>query len=263
MLAAMDLAPDDRQELARAKQRLEHAGLAIRLSNVLGKPIEKGMALLPERASRQVDRAVRVALTKALDVALGTLDARSPRAPADARHRLLAIASGGVGGLFGLPALAIELPISTTILMRSIADHARSQGEDLASAEARLACLEVFALGGRGHGDDAAETGYFAVRAALARAIGEAATYFAQRGLVEEGAPVIARLIASIAARFAIPVSEKVAAQALPLVGALGGASINAIFADHFQGMASGHFTVRRLERKYGAELVRRAYDAA
>jgi hypothetical protein len=29
---------------------------------------------------------------------------------------------------------------------------------------------------------------------------------------------------------------------------------------DHFQNMARGHFTVRRLERAYGAEAVERAY---
>jgi hypothetical protein len=30
----------------------------------------------------------------------------------------------------------------------------------------------------------------------------------------------------------------------------------------HFQDMARGHFTVRRLERHYGPELVRSEYDA-
>jgi hypothetical protein len=36
---------------------------------------------------------------------------------------------------------------------------------------------------------------------------------------------------------------------------------INYVFIDHFQSMAKGHFTVRRLERTYGAEVVKRAYD--
>ena len=42
---------------------------------------------------------------------------------------------------------------------------------------------------------------------------------------------------------------------------AAGGALINAIFVQHFQDMARGHFTVRRLERIYGTEAVRRAYE--
>jgi hypothetical protein len=50
------------------------------------------------------------------------------------------------------------------------------------------------------------------------------------------------------------------AAQAVPLVGAFGGAMINTIFIDHFQNMGKGHFTIRRLERLHGPEEVRRAY---
>jgi hypothetical protein len=56
-------------------------------------------------------------------------------------------------------------------------------------------------------------------------------------------------------------VSEKVAAQAIPLIGAAGGALINTIFIDHFQNMARGHFIIRRLERQHGQDLVRREYD--
>lgn len=256
------LDPADLDELRLAKSLLESPSLAVRIANLVGAPIEKGFALLPARASGAVQSAVRRALEVALDAAVRTLGPERRARPSDGAHRLLAIASGGAGGFFGLPALAVELPISTTILLRSIADHARAQGEDLALPEARLACVEVFALGGRRPGDDAAEAGYFAVRAALARAVGEAATFVAERGLASEGAPALARLVAQVAARFSIPVGEKVAAQAIPLVGALGGAAINALFAEHFQDVARGHFTVRRLERAYGEERVRAAYAA-
>ena len=73
---------------------------------------------------------------------------------------------------------------------------------------------------------------------------------------------MIARLIALIASRFGVVVSEKVAAEAIPVVGALGGALINLAFIDHFQTVAKGHFVVRRLERVYGAEVVRSAYES-
>ena len=46
--------------------------------------------------------------------------------------------------------------------------------------------------------------------------------------------------------------TQKVAAQTLPVVGALGGAAVNYAFIEHFQEVARGHFTVRRLERVYG-----------
>jgi hypothetical protein len=36
---------------------------------------------------------------------------------------------------------------------------------------------------------------------------------------------------------------------------------VNLIFMSHFQRVAQGHFTIRRLERLYGPALVRRHYD--
>jgi hypothetical protein len=160
-----------------------------------------------------------------------------------------------------LPALAIELPVSTTVMLRSIADIARSEGERLTSPETKLACLEVFAFGGPSQRDDAAKAGYFAIRASLARAVSEAAQHLAQRGIAHEGAPAIVRFITQVASRFGVAVSEKLAAQAVPMIGAVGGALINSVFMDHFQDMARGHFMIRRLERTYPPALIRQAYD--
>ena len=64
-----------------------------------------------------------------------------------------------------------------------------------------------------------------------------------------------------VAARFGLVVTQKVAAQALPVVGALGGAAMNYAFIEHFQDVARGHFTVRRLERLYGKDKIRTEYD--
>ena len=170
--------------------------------------------------------------------------------------------AGGVGGAFGIAALPFELPVTTTIIMRSIADIARSEGEDLSEAASRFACLEVFAMGGPSLEDDATESGYFAVRMALAQAVSEAAKYMAKRVVVEDSAPVIVRLLAQVATRFNTVVGEKIMAQGVPVVGALGGATINVLFIEHFQDMARGHFIVRRLERRYGEAEVRKAYAA-
>jgi len=99
------------------------------------------------------------------------------------------------------------------------------------------------------------------VRAALAREVSEAAKYIAKKGLGEEAAPAIARFITRIASRFGVSVSQKIAAQAVPIIGAAGGALINTIFIDHFQDMARGHFVVRRIERAYGTDEVRDKYE--
>jgi EcsC protein family len=176
-------------------------------------------------------------------------------------HKALAAASGAVGGGFGLAALPVELPISTIIMLRSIGDIARSEGEDLADPESALACLQVFALGPRDGEANAAESGYFAACGLLAKSIAEAARFVAERGVVAEGAPVLVRFNAQIASRFGVVVTQKLAAQAVPVIGALGGAAVNYVFIDHFQEVARAHFVVRRLERRYGKDAVRAAYE--
>jgi EcsC protein family len=153
------------------------------------------------------------------------------------------------------------LPISTAVILRSIMDIARSEGENIRAVETQLACVEVFAIGSRSKADDSAEMGYYATRAALARSIAEAAKFIVEKSLAEESAPAIVRLIAKIAARLSILVSDKFVAQSVPVVGAVGGAVINLIFISHFQDAARGHFIVRRLERRYGAEEVHSEYD--
>ena len=52
------------------------------------------------------------------------------------------------------------------------------------------------------------------------------------------------------------------AAQAVPVIGALSGATINTLFTNHFQNMAIGHFAVLRLEQQYGKALVQEQYLA-
>lgn len=257
------LTPAELEELKTARQLLEAEGLAVRLQNIVGRPITEGVRWLPEKWRDKVNVAAEGALKKALDVAIGSLDSSSAKLNrSNAKHKLLAAASGAFGGAFGLPALVVELPISTTIMMRSIADIARAEGEDIQSLESRLACIEVFALGGTGEGDDYADTGYYAVRAVLAQQVTEAIRHIAQGGAARVSATPIARLISSIAGRFGVVVGEKALAASIPIVGAAGGAMINTLFIDHFQDVARGHFIVRRLERVHGKETVRQAYES-
>lgn len=255
-----DMSETDLKNLAYAKSLLETPGFASKITHMLGSPIEKGFAKLPAKWTDIVTKTARVSLEKALHAALFTLGTRKRQPSSEKFHRLLVSASGAGGGALGLPALAIEMPLSTTIMLRSIADIARSEGEDLNNPLVQLECIEVFALGGPSKSDDASETGYFGVRAALARAVSEAAKHIAERGVVQESAPALVRLISQVASRFGVVVSEKAAAQAVPLLGAAGGALINSFFMSHFQDMARGHFIVRRLEKKYGAEMVKKLY---
>jgi hypothetical protein len=256
----MIMKENDTASLRKAKNLLENPGLAIKISNRLGTPIEKGMEKLPKKFHNGVIEATQTALGKAADIAIYSMNPSYSESSYSFLHKIGVSLTGAAGGLFGLPALAVELPISTTIMLRSIADIARNEGEDIVSEDAKAACIQVFALGGPSKSDDAAEMGYFAVRAALSKSVAKAAEFIAEKGIVGEGAPFILRMIVQVAQRFSIQVTEKAAAQAIPLIGAAGGAAINALFIDHFQDMARGHFIVRRLERSYGADKVREAY---
>lgn len=257
----MEISKNDLAHLRYAKSLLENPGIAAKITNLLGKSIEKGFELLPENSYDSILKITRESLQKALNFTVKTMDDRSKYPASDLAHKIIAAATGAGGGAFGLSALTIELPISTIIILRSIADIARSEGEQIKSIESRLACLEVFALGGRSHGDDGVDTGYFFVRASLAKAISDAAEYIVRKGLGQKSAPVIVKFISAVASRFGVVVTEKIAAQAIPLIGAAGGALVNTIFIDHFQNMARGHFIVRRLERFYGQGPVKAAYD--
>ncbi len=257
------LSDTDLADLARAKVLLESPGLVIQLANYVGAPVEYLLAKkLPGGAGALINRAARKAVEAGFNAAASTLgEGRLGTRASNRLHQVAVAGTGAVGGFFGLPGLIIELPVTTATMLRSIADIARSEGESPSRADTRMACLEVLALGGPGKSDDGAESGYFATRAALAQQISAVTRHVAKHGLAGGGAPVVVRLIQSIASRFSVPVSQKVLAEAVPVIGAVAGASLNAIFIAHFQRAAQGHFIIRRLERTRGAAVVRKAYD--
>jgi len=257
-----NLSADDLTDLRRARSLLTSPGVAVRFANLLGTPIEELIKHLPSRATRIIQGVSQRALRQALHVALFSLGSDDRLQPDNRWHKILAGASGAVGGAFGLPALAVELPVSTTLILRSIAQIAASEGHSPDHLETRLACLEVFALSGDHRGDNATETSYWAVRAALSKVVTDTVGILAARGSVAETTPTAIRFVAALAARFGVVVSEQVAAKAIPVLGAAAGAAINVVFMDHFQKMAQGHFIVRRLERRLGTDHVRRAYES-
>ncbi len=247
--------------LARAAQRLETVNLATHLSHLIGMPIEKAMAAFPGHWSTIIARITKNALGKALDGALWTMPTKT-RQPSKRAHKLLVGISGALGGSFGITSLAVELPISATLMLRSIAEIARIEGEDLVTPEAKMECLTVFALSGGSATAESADTSYYAARSFLAKAISDTTSHLAVSGLGKEGAPALVKLVNAVSTRFSIPVSEKLVAQSLPILGAFGGAAVNLLFIEHFQQMAKAHFTVRRLERQYGKELIAERYAA-
>ncbi|HLN11195.1 MAG TPA: EcsC family protein [Xanthobacteraceae bacterium] len=255
------LHPPHQKALQRAFLLLENPNFAARLADYAGQPADRVLRVVPRAASRRFNRIIEAAILRCLAVAIHSIEPTATTPPATRASSVLAGLTGGVSGFFGFAALPLELPVTTTLMLRAIADVARYLGEDLTSLDARLACVEVFGLGaGRSRGR--MDVGYYASRALLSRLAGDASTLLLERGAAGVSAPVVNRLVAEVASRFGVVVSERFAASALPVLGAVGGATINVIFMNHFQRIALGHFTIRRLERRYGPHLVRRHYDA-
>jgi len=255
------ITPQDLADLRAAAAKLEGRSFAMTVAAKVGMPVEALIRMLPERAHHAVEVAVDKALQQCLRTALAFGGGAAGSAASQRRHKLTTAVTGAVGGFFGLPGLLIELPVTTTVMLHSIAGIAAREGEDLRDPEAALACLEVLAFGPEGKRSDPLDSAYYATRAALAQVTRDAAAYVAQKGLAKEGAPALVNFLAKIAARFGLEVSEKAAAQLIPVAGAAGGMALNLMFTGYFQRLAEGHFTVRRLERKYSPDFIRREYE--
>jgi hypothetical protein len=257
---SQDLSVSEERALRRAVAILEGKSFIARLTELTGEPVSQMLRRLPAPIGNQINRTVRSTLFQALDVALFKLGSTWVPEPPPALFQLASGLAGGVSGFFGMAALALELPVTTTLMLRSIAGIAVRHGERLDRPESRLACLEVFALGPEGKRGASGETSYYAARAFLAKTVSEAAQALLERQIAGGSGPLIVDLVSSIASRFGVVVSEKVAAGAVPVVGAIGGAAVNIAFMQHFQQMARAHFVVRHLERRYGQNLVQSRY---
>ena len=167
--------------------------------------------------------------------------------------------------MFGLASLAVELPITTVLILRGISDQARLYGHDLNELETRLECLMVFTMGvpetsalaGEPTGDQKSINRYLMTRATFMGLMREAvavAGAFTTKGLAS--GPILSRLVAKVAEKFQVRVSQKFLAESVPLVGAIGGGALNYAFTDFFVTAARFHFGIRALEKKHGEEII-------
>ena len=249
-------------ELADALQRLRRGrGLLVRLADLAGMAVGSAGGLAVRAVGRAFGRSrddqamlgaklrgvAEAALERAYDVAIIGLGSGGLGSGQDGRGARLSRAaitlSGAVGGFYGMAGLLPDAGFTTLAIMREIARVARSEGEDLTSEAGRRACLEVFLLTPDTRlGEDGAESDL---------------SYFSAR-VVLQGRPIIA-LLQQGAARYGLALSDKLALQAVPILGALSGAALNNAFLGHYRDLARAHFTLRRLERAYGETRIRAA----
>jgi hypothetical protein len=249
--ACAGLSDPDRARLAEAARILLDArGIVIRTSEWLGSRLhgvgrrfaELGPHLLGEDWQARYQTLVEGALRNAYRIGTLGLDATNGRRPHRRLSRLVAAATGGASGFIGAPGIAADLPVTTCLMMRSIAAIARSHGEDLTSADTRQACIEVFAFGGPEIDDEDIDIAWWTIRGSLSHAS-------------------IALVIRQVAARFGVVLSQKYLAQTVPLIGAAAGSTLNYVFMDYYQRMARVHFTLRELERNHDPDAVRACFD--
>lgn len=261
------ISTEDLKTLTNAKDKLENIGLIMQGLNFVGSGIEKATKLIPASIEKKIGEKTNSILMGIIKANLKTMSKNKMEAlPINKTYKGVVTASGVGFGLLGFVGFIPDLAITTKLMMRSIMDIARSKGENINKVETQLACLEVFALGGKSKNDDGLETSYYATRLALDGSLKSASKYIAENGVKETleklatGTPLM-QLVAKIAGKFETAALEKFAAEGLPIVGAIGGGSINWVFIHHFQKMAGAHFTIRQLERKYGEEVIRAKYN--
>ena len=246
-LAELHLGPAALGELEAAMAELESGkGVLVRVADLMGGAVGQATRLglrrlgLPSALQDKLRGLSESALARAFDVAiLGLRGEGASAVPSGARGQIVrgsVIASGAIGGFAGFSGIAPDLGFTTLTIMREIGRIAVEQGEDLSTDDARRACLEVFALRSFHPRADESEIGYFSAR------------------LLMRGRPIVL-LMSEVASRYGLAVSQKVATQMVPVAGAICGAALNAAFLAHYQSLARAHFTIRRLERRYGPEV--------
>lgn len=260
--------------IRKAVRFLEQPSLLIQIAATVGKPVEYLLAKAPKEVKDYTAHALKscmdiAASTVPINATAGTTIAANDTAGWNAYfHQLATVVTGAVGGFFGLPGLALELPITTGIMFRSIAAIAAEFGFDAQDSGIRFECLSVFSYGGPNRSDDAMESSFYSAKAAMATFVKNAAAFVAGKppgaiaaAFANGTADPLVKLIARVAAEFEVAVSEKFVAQCLPLIGAATGASINAAFTGYFNSVARYHFGLKKMESIYGEAMVRGIYE--
>ncbi len=231
--------PDAGEEIdVLVRRYLAANGLLMQVIGYVGGQVEDVVTRLPASTRARVESATRTALEVAYGAAHGSQRLRAGDRP----HRVMAAAFGAVGGLAGLPSALTELPVTTTLMLRSIQEIAIQHGEDLSREETRLACLQVLGAGGPLAEDDGADFAFLGARVAIT-------------------GPAINALIARIAPRLAAVLTQKLGTKSIPLIGSFAGAGTNLAFMRYYQEMAHIHFGLRRLAR-HGALEAPAAFKA-
>lgn len=218
---------DPDAELDRLAQHYKAAGgVGVKLLNRLGGSAESLLEQLPKPVREGLTEATEQALWIAMHAAQGSRKAVPDQSPWV--NTAVTTAMGAAGGLGGVTSALIELPATTAMLLRSIQGVAAQQGFDPSAENVKFDSIRVLSAAGPMVEDDGADLGFFSVRLTLT-------------------GPTMQRLIAAVAPRLSVVLGQKLAAQSVPVLGALAGGGTNYVYTRYYQQIAQVHFGLRRL----------------
>jgi uncharacterized protein (DUF697 family) len=209
-------------------------GLGLQVMNLVGGQAENLLERLPDAVKAQLEAATLKALQSSLSLAQKSRGGLPDGA--NWLNTAVTTAMGAAGGFGGLPTALVELPVTTTILLRAIQGVAARHGFDVTREDIQKECLQVFAAAGPLDHDDGSDMAFLASRVTIT------------------GGTVQA-LIAKVAPRLSVVLGQKLAAQAVPILGAVAGAGINYSYTNYYQEMAEIHFGLKKLEVETGEPM--------
>jgi len=211
---------------ALARRYAKAGGIGIDLLNSLGAQADGLLQRLPQKAQDGLQDATVAALNHAMTAAHKSRDMVPDQA--GWLNSAVSAAMGAVGGMGGLPTALAELPVTTTLLLRVINGVAAEHGFDTSEENVRFDCVHVFTAAGPLDHDDSVEIAFLSARMALSGTAMQA-------------------IIARVAPRLATVLGQKLAAQAVPVLGAVAGAATNYAYTSYYTDMAHVHFGLHRL----------------
>lgn len=275
----------NQQELSfieEAAAFLERPSSLVSATDRLGKPLDRLQNSLPQGAQQLVKQAVHLSLKSALRVAIKSLpqEQRIPGSWNDTlnatrlsawTHTAAVTTTGAIGGAMGTAALLVELPLTTSLILRSISSMAHQWGHDLRKPEIQLQCLYVFTLGSsHNRADDEMDSAYISARLAYHGLIRELASFIGSHSLkdvflaLEKGTlPALVKFASLLIPCFERTLLKNIMSKSVPIISAVGSAALNAGFCQYFTNAARYHFGLMHLEARHGREAVHHHYARA
>jgi len=213
--------------LGALAQRYDNAGGAvIQLLNMVGGQADGLLERLPDGLRDNLGQATETALKIAMKAAEGSRGVIGDQP--GWLTKAMSTALGAAGGLGGLPSALAELPVTTTVLLHSIQGVAVGHGFDPSEPGVQFDCIRVFSASGPLEHDDGSDLAFLSTR------------------MIVTGT-AMQKLIARVAPRLAVVLGQKLAAQAVPVLGAVAGAATNYAYSSYYSEVAHVHFGLRRL----------------